>query len=443
MAESAKSGGGTTTKQTGSNAFSMPASNLELMKRIDFSVGNSFFRNPWVSAPASTDARDGLGPIMNTNACQGCHIKDGRGKAKEAGEPNAISMLVRLSIPASTPEQKARLIKEGTIGDPIYGGQLQDMAIQGIDSEGQVQISYDYHTETFNDGFEVKLRKPMLTISDLKYGPMHQDIMMSARVAPAMIGLGLLETIKETDILAKADPDDVNNDGVSGKANYVWDVEKKQTTLGRFGWKAGQPNLMQQNAAAFSGDLGLTSRLFLSDDCTATQAACNKAPNGGELEVSDNILDFIEFYSQHLAVPARRNMNNKEVLAGKQIFQEANCQACHVSQYTTAKRDELPALSEQVITPYTDLLLHDMGVGLADNRPEFLANGQEWRTPPLWGLGYQKEVNGHTFLLHDGRARNILEAILWHGGEAEQAKQSILTLNESERKALLAFLNSL
>ncbi|WP_413699689.1 di-heme oxidoredictase family protein [Psychromonas sp. KJ10-10] len=279
---------------------------------------------------------------MNTNACQGCHIKDGRGKAKEAGEPNAISMLVRLSIPASTAEQQARLIKEGTIGDPIYGGQLQDMAIQGIDSEGQVQISYDYHKETFKDGFEVELRKPTLTISDLKYGPMHKDIMMSVRVAPTMIGLGLLETISEADILANADPDDANNDGISGKANYVWDVEKKQTTLGRFGWKAGQPNLMQQNASAFSGDLGLTSRLFLSDDCTDKQVACKNAPHGGELEVSDKILDFVEFYSQHLAVPARRNMNSKKVMQGKQIFQQANCQSCHVSQYTTAKGMNYP-----------------------------------------------------------------------------------------------------
>jgi CxxC motif-containing protein (DUF1111 family) len=443
-AESAKSGGGTTTKQTGNNAYSMPASNLDLMKRIDFSVGNSFFRNPWVSAPASTDARDGLGPIMNTNACQGCHIKDGRGKGREAGESNAISMLVRLSIPAITAEQKASLIKQGSIADPIYGGQLQDMAIQGLQSEGQVQIDYSYHNVTFKDGFKVELRTPKLSITDLKYGPMHKDIMMSARVAPAMIGLGLLESISETDMLNNADPDDSNHDGISGKINYVWDVQKNQTSIGRFGWKAGQPTLMQQNAAAFSGDLGLTSRLFLSDDCTQKQTDCLQAPNGGELEVSDNILNFIEFYSQHLAVPARRNMNNQDVIAGKKIFeQQAQCSACHTSQYTTAKREDLPALSEQKITPYTDLLLHDMGIGLADNRPEFLANGQEWRTPPLWGLGYQKEVNGHTFLLHDGRARNVLEAILWHGGEAESAKQSVLALNKSERQALLAFLNSL
>ncbi|WP_022940522.1 di-heme oxidoredictase family protein [Psychromonas hadalis] len=443
LAESAKSGGGTTTKQTGSNAYSMPASNLEMMKRLDFSVGNSFFRNPWVSAPASTDARDGLGPIMNTNACQGCHIKDGRGKGKEAGESNAITMLVRLSIPAKTAEQKEKLIKQGSIGDPTYGGQLQDMAIQGIEPEGQVQIQYSYHKVSFKDGFHVELRTPTLSISDLKYGPMHQDVMLSARVAPAMIGLGLLETISVQDMLKNADPDDVNKDGISGKINYVWDIEKQQTTIGRFGWKAGQPTLMQQNAAAFAGDLGLTSRLFLSDDCTDKQLNCQQAPHGGKLEVSDNILNFVEFYSQHLAVPARRGINNPQVIAGKKLFEQANCNACHINSYTTAKRPTLLALSEQKITPYTDLLLHDMGIGLADNRPEFLANGQEWRTSPLWGLGYQQEVNGHTFLLHDGRARNILEAIVWHGGEAEQAKQQVLAFNQSERQALLKFLNSL
>lgn len=442
-AQSIKSGGGTTTRQTGNNAYSMPASNLEIMKRIDFSVGNSFFRNPWVSAPASTDARDGLGPLLNTNSCQGCHIKDGRGKAREQGDSNAISMLVRLSIPAVTALQKKSLKTQGSIPEPTYGGQLQDMAIQGIEPEGQVQINYKEKKVIFNDGYTIKLRKPELSIIDLKYGAMHPDVMLSTRVAPAMIGLGLLESISANDLKNQADPEDKNGDGISGKINYVWDREKQQSTIGRFGWKAGQPSLMQQNASAFAGDLGLTSHLFLNDNCTNKQTHCQQAPNGGKQEVSENILNFVEFYSQHLAVPARRNIKDKQVIAGQKLFHEANCQACHVDQYTTIKRPNLPALSIQKITPYTDLLLHDMGVGLADNRPEFLASGQEWRTAPLWGLGYQQEVNGHTFLLHDGRARNILEAILWHGGEATLAKQKVLAFNKSERQSLLKFLNSL
>lgn len=442
-ANPAKPGGETTTSKQGHNAFSMPASNLDMLKRMDFSVGNSFFRNPWVIAPATTDARDGLGPLFNTNACQGCHIKDGRGKPREEGDRNAVSMLVRLSIPATTPEQKAALVQQGVIPEPVYGGQLQDMSIPGVAPEGQINISYQEQVVTFTDGTKVSLRQPKLTIEKLNYGPMHPDMMMSARVAPVMIGLGLLESISEADILAYADPEDRNKDGISGKANQVWNTAENKSTLGRFGWKAGQPNLMQQNAGAFAGDMGLTSRFNLADDCTPSQQKCIAAPHGGKHEASDKVLKFVEFYTQHLAVPARRKMKDPQVQQGQALFQQANCHSCHVASYTTAKRDDLPALSEQVIYPYSDLLLHDMGPGLADNRPEFLANGQEWRTPPLWGLGYLQEVNGHTFLLHDGRARNIMEAILWHGGEAEASKQTVLTFDQAERDALISFLESL
>ncbi|RJG42612.1 di-heme oxidoreductase family protein [Motilimonas pumila] len=442
-ANPAKPGGGTTTSKQGHNAFSMPASNLDMLKRMDFSVGNSFFRNPWVIAPATTDARDGLGPLFNTNACQGCHIKDGRGKPREEGDSNAVSMLVRLSIPATTPEQKATLVQQGVIPEPVYGGQLQDMSIPGVAPEGQINISYTEQLVTFADGTEVSLRQPKLTIEKLNYGPMHPDVMMSARVAPVMIGLGLLETISEADLLAHADPEDSNKDGISGKANRVWNTAENKSTIGRFGWKAGQPTLMQQNAGAFAGDMGLTSSFNLADDCTPAQKECLAAPHGGKHEASEKVLKFVEFYTQHLAVPARRNMKDPQVQQGQALFQQAQCQSCHVASYTTAKRDALPALSEQVIYPYSDLLLHDMGPGLADNRPEFLANGQEWRTPPLWGLGYLQEVNGHTFLLHDGRARNIMEAILWHGGEAESAKQAVLQFDKAERDALIRFLESL
>ncbi|MBW3694805.1 c-type cytochrome [Vibrio sp. T187] len=437
------SGGKTSTKKEGANAFSLPASNLPMSKRLDFSVGNSFFRNPWVPAPASTDARDGLGPLFNTNGCQNCHIKDGRGHAPEKGDDNAVSMLVRLSIPADTPEQKQAFIRNGVIPEPTYGGQLQDFAIQGVKPEGKVNISYSDVPVTFKDGTVVTLRKPELSITELAFGDMHPDTQFSARVAPPMIGLGLLESISEETILEFARLQKSEGLGVSGKANRVLDVQTNELTLGRFGWKAGQPNLMQQNAAAFNGDLGLTSNLFPNENCTSAQSTCTDFPNGGDPEVSDNILDFVEFYSQHLAVPIRRNTDDPKVIKGKELFKTAGCQSCHQAEFRTAKRDELPALSEQLISPYTDMLLHDMGEGLADNRPEYLANGREWRTTPLWGLGYTKEVNGHTFLLHDGRARNVMEAVLWHGGEAEYAKQNVLAFNAEERAALLAFLNSL
>ncbi|USD42257.1 c-type cytochrome [Vibrio sp. SCSIO 43135] len=438
-----KSGGGTSVKKNGPNAYSLPAANLPMSKRLDFSVGNSFFRNPWVQAPASTDARDGLGPLFNTNGCQNCHIKDGRGHPPEANDIHAVSMLVRLSIPAMTDEQKKAYIKDGVIPEPTYGGQLQDFSLPDETPEGKINITYTDVPVEFADGTTVVLRKPHLAITDLGYGEMHPDTQFSARVAPPMIGLGLLESIPEETILRWEKEQAAEGGAVSGKANKVWDVQANQFALGRFGWKAGQPNLMQQNAAAFNGDVGLTSRLFPKENCTSKQSICADLPNGGTPEVSDNILDFVEFYSQHLAVPIRRNTEDPAVQLGKTLFTKVGCDSCHKTNIKTAKRPELPALSEQLIHPYTDLLLHDMGEGLADNRPEYLANGREWRTAPLWGIGYTEEVNGHTYFLHDGRARNLLEAVLWHGGEAESAKQGVLQFSQNERDALIAFLNSL
>ncbi|USD66390.1 di-heme oxidoredictase family protein [Vibrio sp. SCSIO 43136] len=438
-----KSGGDTTVKKEGANAYSMPANNLPMSSRLDFSVGNSFFRNPWVQAPASTDARDGLGPLFNTNGCQNCHIKDGRGHPPEPGEAQAVSMLVRLSIPAVTKEQQLAVINGGVIPEPTYGGQLQDFAITTATPEGKIYIEYSDVPVTFADGETVVLRKPTVTIKDLAYGEMHPDTLMSARVAPVMIGLGLLEAIPDSTLEQMADPEDTNGDGISGKINRVWDVRKQALANGRFGWKAGQPNLMQQNAGAFNGDLGLTSSLFPNENCTDKQSVCAELPNGGSPEVSDKILNFVEFYTQHLAVPKRRNTKDPQVIKGQALFAEVGCQSCHAVNIKTAKLDNLPALSEQTIHPYTDLLLHDMGEGLADNRPEYLANGREWRTPALWGIGYTQEVNGHTYFLHDGRARNLMEAILWHGGEAKPAQERVLNLAKQDRDALVAFLESL
>nr|WP_236688419.1 di-heme oxidoredictase family protein [Vibrio renipiscarius] len=442
-ANESKSGGHTSVKKEGANAFSLPAANLPMSKRLDFSVGNSFFRNPWVQAPASTDARDGLGPLFNTNGCQNCHVKDGRGHPPEENDLHAVSMLVRLSIPAMTDEQKKAVIIHGVIPEPTYGDQLQDFALQDQTPEGTIKIHYRDVPVTFSDGTTVILRKPSVKITDLGFGPMHPDTLLSARVAPPMIGLGLLESIPDETLQAWSDEADKNNDGISGKVNRVWDVQKQDFAIGRFGWKAGQPTLMQQNAAAFNGDVGLTSRLFPNENCTSVQTLCHDLPNGGQHEVSDNILKFVEFYSQHLAVPIRRHVDDPQVKHGQALFKQIGCQNCHKTNVKTAQREGLPALSNQIIHPYSDMLLHDMGEGLADNRPEYLANGQEWRTTPLWGLGYTEEVNGHTYLLHDGRARNVMEAVLWHGGEAEASKQKVLQFSADERAALIAFLNSL
>ncbi|MDY0937594.1 di-heme oxidoredictase family protein [Pseudomonas viridiflava] len=442
----ALSGGSATVKKSDQNAFSLPSANLSPVRRLDFSVGNSFFRSPWVIAPSTTTARDGLGPLFNTNACQNCHIKDGRGHPPEAGDTNAVSMLVRLSIP-DDPAFADLIQRNGVLPEPNYGGQLQDMANPGVTPEGKVRVEYDALAVKFRDGTAVELRQPTLRITQLGYGPMHPETHVSARIAPPMIGLGLLEAIADEAVLANADPDDKNGDGISGRANWVWDDAQQKVVMGRFGWKAGQPNLNQQNVHAFSGDMGLTTSLRRFDDCTPAQTDCLAAPNGngpdGEPEVSDNILRLVEFYTRNLGVPARRNVDDPQVLTGKNLFFLAGCQQCHVPSFKTRADAAEPELANQEIRPYTDLLLHDMGDGLADNRTEFQATGREWRTPPLWGLGLTAAVNGHTQMLHDGRARNALEAILWHGGEAQAAQRQVLAFNAEQREALLAFLNSL
>ena len=442
----ARSGGAATVRKSDQNAFSLPSANLPPSRRVDFSVGNSFFRSPWVIAPSTTTARDGLGPLFNTNACQNCHVKDGRGHPPAPDATSAVSMLVRLSIPDAP--AYAKVIEQlGVVPEPVYGGQLQDMSVPGVVPEGKVRVDYTPVPVRFKDGSVVELRKPNLQITQLGYGPLHPDTRYSARVAPPMIGLGLLEAIPDEALLANAKAQARENKGVAGRPNQVWDDVQQKTVLGRFGWKAGQPTLNQQNVHAFSGDMGLTTSLRPFDDCTQAQVDCQRAPSGngpdGEPEVSDNILRLVLFYSRNLAVPARRDVNSPQVLAGKNLFFQAGCQSCHTPKYTTAANAAEPELANQVIRPYTDLLLHDMGEGLADNRSEFKASGRDWRTPPLWGIGLTETVNGHTQFLHDGRARNLLEAVLWHGGEAQAAQRQVLAFNAEQRAALLAFLNSL
>ena len=320
----ARSGGDATVRKSDRNAFSMPSANLSPSRRLDFSVGNSFFRSPWVIAPSTTTARDGLGPLFNTSACQNCHIKDGRGHPPAPDAINSVSMLVRLSIPDQP--AYARLIEQtGIVPEPVYGGQLQDMAVPGVAPEGKVRVDYQPVLVQFKDGTEVELRKPTLQITQPGYGPMHPDTRFSARIAPPMIGLGLLEAIPEEAILANAN----KGKGIAGHPNRVWDDVQQKTVLGRFGWKAGQPNLNQQNVHAFSGDMGLTTSLRPVDDCTPAQTDCLQAPNGngpdGEPEVSDNILRLVEFYTRNLAVPARRDVGSPQVLAGKNLFYQAGC----------------------------------------------------------------------------------------------------------------------
>ncbi|MCY1352498.1 Di-heme oxidoreductase, putative peroxidase [compost metagenome] len=439
----ALSAGAASVRQYDQNAFSLPSANLSGERRLDFAVGNSFFRNPWVIAPSTTTARDGLGPLFNTNACQNCHVRDGRGHPPEAGASNAVSLLVRLSIPAAGAEHAQVLERLGVVPEPVYGTQLQDMTNPGVAPEGKVRVDYQRHSVRFADGHTVELRKPILRISQLGYGAFHPQTQFSARIAPPMLGLGLLEAIPEAAILANAEVQRQSGSGVAGQPNRVWDDARQTTVLGRFGWKAGQPNLNQQNAHAFAADMGLTTSLLAQDECSETQAACRTAVDGGTPEVSDNILRLVLFYTRNLGVPTRRDVDSPDVLRGKGLFHQAGCAQCHTPQFTTAADAAEPELANQLIRPYSDLLLHDMGEGLADGRAEFQASGRQWRTPPLWGIGLTATVSGHTQFLHDGRARDLLEAILWHGGEAEAAQRQVLHFDAEQRSALLAFLNSL
>lgn len=418
------------------DAFALPMPILTTDQERAFFKGRALFRDLWLTAPASARSRDGLGPFFNARSCEGCHVRDGRGRPPLSPEEPSTSMLIRLSVPGATPESPP-------VDEPVYGGQLQPLSIDGIPAEGTVHVSYTELPGTYGDGEPFTLRKPSYRIDALGYGPLHAGVMMSPRVAPPMTGLGLLEAIPEATLLGRTDPDDLDGDGISGRANWTSDARTQARVIGRFGWKATKPTVEAQAAGAFNGDLGITSELNPKEDCTDAQAACKAAPTGGTPELDPTILANVAFYSRTLAVPARRGLDDAQVRRGEELFQQSGCASCHTPMHVTGPFPPVPALAGQTIHPYSDLLLHDMGDGLADGRPDILANGREWRTPPLWGIGLLEKVNEHGFLLHDGRARNAAEAILWHGGEAEAAKEKFRTMPRDDRDALLAFLGSL
>ena len=450
--ETNPAGAGTTSFSVSQNAFSHFLDNLSFEQEEQFKLGNALFRKIWVSSPSSTQASDGLGPLFNARGCQSCHIKDGRGHPPFEGQAENVSMFLRLSVPPAKPDKRLAMdgVIAGEVGDPVYGLQLQDFAVPGLKAEGRMVIDYAELPVTLGDGTIVTLRQPSYSVAELAYGPLADNVMMSPRVANPMIGLGLLEAIPPEDILVHADPDDSNGDGISGRPNWTIAPESNTVALGRFGWKAGMATIRSQSAAAFAGDIGLSSPLvnLPHGDCTENQTACLALPTGeqprlGESEAPDPVLDLVTFYAQTLAVPERRKVEDAAVLAGKAAFYQAGCASCHVPKYVTSKLADNPAHRFQLIWPYSDMLLHDMGEGLADGRPEGMASGTEWRTPPLWGIGLTETVSGHTFFLHDGRARNLTEAILWHGGEAQGARDRFAGMTASQRADLLAFLESL
>ena len=405
---------------------------LDREERRAFAVGNNFFNDNWVTAPASTEGRDGLGPLFNAQSCSSCHIRWSWRATAVGRRPRTrpAPPLLRASAPDGT-----------TAPDPVYGGQLQDRAINGVLPEGRIVIERTEVPGTYADGTPYTLLAPTYNVEDLAYGPLAAGIVVSPRIAPAVFGVGLLEAVPDDAMLAHADPDDADGDGISGRANHVLDPSGA-LVIGRFGWKANVATVEQQTAGAFHGDIGITSTLHPEQDCTDAQPECRAAIDGGQPELDDAKLQRVTFYTPHArgARPARRRDPDTE--AGARLFDELGCSSCHRPELHTGEA-EIAATSNQTIRPYTDLLLHDMGDGLADGRPDGEASGSEWRTAPLWGIGLIDEVNGHTRLLHDGRARDVEEAILWHGGEAAAAQARFVQLDASARAQLLAFLDSL
>lgn len=423
-------------RTTSNNAFGKEIPGLSFEDKLAFTSGNALFTSVWTPVDIvnnNNSTTDGLGPTFNAVNCAGCHVKDGRGKPHVNGE-NSNGFLMRLST-SNNPNT-------GPVAHANYGKQIQDRAINNVSYEGKINVTYTNLNRNYPDGTPYVLRKPNYTIIDKQFGEL-SDIKMSPRVGQQVIGLGLIDAITRESIEANIDIGDSNNDGIIGKANYIIDELSGELKIGKFGWKANQPTLRQQVADAFNGDMGLSTSIFSEQNCPDSQTLCNESQIGGEPEVTNSQLNDVIFYQSALAVPKRRNFMDQNVLEGKVLFREADCIKCHATNFTTGDSSENNYVEGVLIHPFSDFLLHDMGQDLADYRSDYLANGSEWRTQPLWGIGLISTVNNHTNFLHDGRARNIEEAILWHGGEADKSKIKFMNLNAIDRNKLIEYVNSL
>jgi CxxC motif-containing protein (DUF1111 family) len=432
-------GGALTSSDLSKNAFGHPAKNITKEEKNQFFVGNSFFKQSWVAAPSSTDGRDGLGPTYNAVSCAACHPLDGRGLAYSK-EKLAIGLLFRL--------QSFHPTLSHFSDHPAYGGQINPNGIENVPGEGRPELQWSKITSAYADGTPYEIRRPVFTFQKLSFGEFTSTTFISPRIGPQLAGLGLLEAIDEQEI--NEDPFDLNGDGISGRRSTVIDIATGSFALGRFGWRAEQPSVRQQTAGAFLGDLGITSSLFPIENCPAEQIECGKSINGGSPELDEKVLDRVTTYIQFLAPPKARHSDLESFQQGLDVFQKTGCVDCHTPSYTTAHHIN-DAFNNQVIYPFTDLLLHDMGPDLADVDQLFsllpidvtTEKFREWRTPPLWGIGLIPTVNGHQQLLHDGRANSVEEAILWHGGEAESARNKFKNLTKPERDLLVQFVNNL
>lgn len=403
---------------------------------LDFSMGAGVFKTNWVAAPASTQAVDGLGPIYNARSCNACH--PGGTRTRD------LTDLQGMPVPGLL-LHVSQFIAGKAGPDPVYGEQIQTSGLPGQQPEARLSVRrVEGPRVTLADGTLVQLYRTEPELADLAFGPPAQGTSVGLRIGPAINGLGLLERIPEKAILAQVG----HEPGVAGRANWVRDIKSGEMRIGRYGWKASQPSLMQQNAHAFAIDIGMSNRDFPagSGDCTAAEAVCMSAPDGnspqfGNVEIADSLLDLVDTFTRYARLPkAPATAGPADIAAGEKLFMSIGCAACHRPRFDLPASATEPA---QRIAPYTDLLLHKMGPGLADGVVEGEAAGHEWRTAPLWGLGRAVTAEGEGALLHDGRAATILEAILWHGGEASAAQQRVVALGAPQRESLIAFLRSL
>lgn len=400
--------------------------------------GHAFFNTLFLPGPSEVPLRDGLGPLFIGASCEVCHNRLGRGRLPRPEDRQPVALVLQLST-----QLDQNLWQDF---HPVYGANFNPSSIPGVAAEGAINIQHEPINGAFADGQPWQLTAPIYTLTDLAYGPLQRTgirrTAISPRMTQSLIGIGLLEAIPAATILANADPDDDNADGISGRPNRIPTVNST-TQLGRFGWKANQINLRDQTTAALLNEQGITSHDRPEQNCTPFQPACMAAQSSEKPEIAETDLNAILTFLRYIPVPARRNVADPTVIRGAQLFQQAACHACHTAHFKTGQMSNDPALAEQDIYPFSDLLLHDMGEELADNRPDHAANGREWRTPPLWGIGLTQAISGEEAYLHDGRARSLQEAILWHGGEAHTSRETFRYFSANDRNALIAFLRSL
>lgn len=429
-------GGSATVFDTTREAYTQPIDNLPREDYGRFFAGDTVFNTNWVSASSIVNGRDGLGPLFNVQSCSTCHFKDGRGQPPNNSE-TTIGLLIRISLAIGNNSSEAPK------PHPVYGNQLSVRALEGLEPEARVAVDYQEIVGAYLDGTSYTLLAPNYVIDNWGYGRPEEALLLSPRVASSVYGLGLLDAIDDEQLILLADPDDEDGDNISGRPNYVWSPSEQTYAIGRYGWKANKASILDQAAGAAAGDLGITNRIFPAENHTLNQVDVETYPSGGHPELTDEDLDNLVFYLKTLAVPASRVESDAAYQSGLEQFQQLKCASCHTPEFRTREDYEIAALADQLIRPFTDLLLHDMGDALADHRPDFNASGNEWRTPPLWGIGLLEKVNGHTRLLHDGRARSIEEAILWHGGEAEGSREAFKKLSQNDRVELINFVKGL